>query len=180
MKMKKIMLAVVSTLFAGSFAFAASSTVVAKVAKPADAVQILYTQMADSATMEKDPANKDKYKLVLHNVHHRTLWFSDRPQRKAGTMTTENFVKSWSQGQNSFAKDNPNANMISVEDSAHKVSAHMDGVFTLSNPVYNAKDHTLSYDVSNVYKKLVMNDQSAQLQQVTLFIDSGCGMMGGC
>ena len=40
-----------------------------------------------------------------------TVCFTDRPARLAGHMQTSKFVPLWSQGKDSFLKDNPNATL---------------------------------------------------------------------
>jgi hypothetical protein len=47
--------------------------------------------------------------LTLTGLSPSTLYFSDRPERVVGHMTNEQFVDGWSQGENSFASDPPNA-----------------------------------------------------------------------
>src|SRR5438045_6547291 len=78
-------------------------------------------------------------KLVLRGVNPVTVCFTDRPARMAGHMQTSNFVPLWSQGKDSFLKDNPNAT-LSVFTS-NNVS---DLVVELSNPQLSGND--LTYD----------------------------------
>jgi hypothetical protein len=47
--------------------------------------------------------------VTLQGVTPSTLYFSDRPQRVVGHMTTADFVELWGEGENSFASDPPNA-----------------------------------------------------------------------
>ncbi len=47
--------------------------------------------------------------LTLTGLSPSTLYFSDRPERVVGHMTTEQFLDAWSVGDNSFASDPPNA-----------------------------------------------------------------------
>jgi len=47
--------------------------------------------------------------LTLRDVTPSTLFFSDRPQRVVGHMTTAEFVELWGEGDNSFEADPPNA-----------------------------------------------------------------------
>jgi hypothetical protein len=69
-------------------------------------------------------------------------------------------VPFWSDGKDSFAKDNPNANLSVLE----KDKALEDIVVTLSNPVLSGRD--LSYDV-----KLVQGTMPASGGPASLFID---------
>lgn len=54
-------------------------------------------------------------RLTLRDVSPVTLFFSDRPDRVAGNMTTERFVPFWSEGTDSFLSDPPNADLSILE-----------------------------------------------------------------
>jgi hypothetical protein len=54
-------------------------------------------------------ARADDGDLVLGGCSPSTLYFSDRPQRVVGHLSTGDFVTLWSEGENSFAEDPPNA-----------------------------------------------------------------------
>ena len=56
--------------------------------------------------------------LTLRDVTPATLFFSDRPQRVVGHMTTTDFVELWGEGDNSFEADPPNAVLSFVEPGA--------------------------------------------------------------
>ena len=56
--------------------------------------------------------------LTLRDVTPATLFFSDRPQRVVGHMTTADFVELWGEGDNSFEADPPNAVLSFVEPGA--------------------------------------------------------------
>ncbi|MDX2417688.1 MAG: hypothetical protein QNK19_09540 [Xanthomonadales bacterium] len=67
-------------------------------------VQYLFVQSAHSITSDGD-------KLTLHGVNPSTLFFSDRPERITGHGATEEWVKTWSTGEDSFAANPPNATL---------------------------------------------------------------------
>ena len=52
------------------------------------------------------------YKLILEEPHDTVIWFSDRPERKAGYKDIKDFLKAWDKGKDSFEKDPPNAVLI--------------------------------------------------------------------
>ena len=95
-------------------------------------VDVLFVQNAKNVTL-------DKGKLVLRGVNPVTVCFTDRPARLAGHMQTSKFVPLWSQGKDSFLKDNPNATLSIFH--GDNVS---DLVVELSNPQLSGND--LSYD----------------------------------
>jgi hypothetical protein len=53
--------------------------------------------------------SSDGTTLTLNQVTPSTLYFSDRPKRIVGHMTTSDFVDLWDEGDNSFEEDPPNA-----------------------------------------------------------------------
>src|SRR6185312_2804867 len=67
-------------------------------------VDVLFVQNAKDVTFKEG-------KLVLRGVNPVTVCFTDRPARLAGHMQTSKFVPLWSQGKDSFLKDNPNATL---------------------------------------------------------------------
>ena len=95
-------------------------------------VDVVFVQNAKNVTL-------DKGKLVLRGVNPVTVCFTDRPARLAGHMQTSKFVPLWSQGKDSFLKDNPNATLSIFH--GDNVS---DLVVELSNPQLSGND--LSYD----------------------------------
>src|SRR5438093_12859829 len=67
-------------------------------------VDVLFVQNAKEVTF-------DKGKLVLRGVNPVTVCFTDRPARLAGHMQTSKFIPLWSNGKDSFRRDNPNATL---------------------------------------------------------------------
>jgi hypothetical protein len=78
--------------------------------------------------------------MTLKGITPTTIFFSDRPQRIAGHMSTEEFVSLWSKGKDSFLADPPNATLSVFGEG--KVS---DVVVELRNPRLTGQD--FSYDV---------------------------------
>jgi hypothetical protein len=83
---------------------AASMPMASLLAATEKSVEYLYVQTAHSISFEDD-------KLTLHGVGPTTLFFSDRPDRITGHGTTEEMVNAWSEGDESFAADPPNATL---------------------------------------------------------------------
>ena len=121
-------------------------------AKEAD---FLFVQNARSMTSDKGTG-----KLTLKGISPVTIFFTDRPERIAGNMPTRVFVPFWSEGKDSFAKDNPNANLSILE----KDKAVADIVLTIGRPVL--KDEDLTYEV-----KILEGSLPAKGGPVSLFID---------
>ena len=82
--------------------------------------------------------------LTLRRVTPSTLYFSDRPKREVGHMSTEHFVSVWSEGENSFADDPPNA-VVSYLDPKHEFPE--DTVVVLREPRLEGGDLTYSVEI---------------------------------
>lgn len=68
----------------------------------ADEIEALFVQTSHGMSYQDG-------KLSLHTLAPTTLFFSDRPDRVTGHITSEEFVNSWDKGPNNFASDPPNA-----------------------------------------------------------------------
>src|SRR5262245_52219342 len=82
-------------------------------------------------------------KLTMSGIAPNSIVFADRPVRAAGHVLTAHFIKQWDEGNDSFAKDPPNAT-ISVLNSDG--SAIEDAVVVLKKPKLDGKK--LTFDVT--------------------------------
>ena len=64
--------------------------------------ELLSVQTSDGATLTNST-------LTLTGISPNTGWFTDRPYREAGQISTEEFILAWAEGEDSFADDPPNA-----------------------------------------------------------------------
>lgn len=117
-----------------------------------DGPQFLFVQSAEGVTFADG-------RLTLTGVSPVTVLFSDRPERLAGHMTTASFVPFWSEGENSFESDPPNANLSLLDGDAMQ-----NVVVELHNPRLAGRD--LSYDV-----KVLEGEPPAEGGAASLFID---------
>ena len=117
-------------------------------------VEEMFVQIARSVTTTSDT-------VTLRDLSPSTLYFSDRPQRVVGHMTTEQFIAVWSEGPNSFAEDPPNA-VLSYVDTGADVPG--DAVVVLRDPVPG--DGSLTYSI-----ELLDGALPPESGAVTLFID---------
>jgi hypothetical protein len=99
--------------------------------------------------------------LTLRGVTPSTLYFSDRPQRVVGHMTTAQFVDLWGAGDNSFEADPPNAVLSFLEAGGQTPD---DAVIVIKEP--QLSDDELSYSI-----EVLEGTVPAQTGPVTLFID---------
>ena len=118
---------------------------------PATKVELLFVQNAASGTF-------DGKTLTLKGVGP-TLFFSDRPDRIAGQLSTSDFVGHWTKGADNFAASPPNATLSVF--GAKEVSSV---VVVLTSPKLDR--NTLSYTVKILEGKL-----PASFKESSLFID---------
>ena len=100
-------------------------------------------------------------RLVLRNVAPSTLFFSDRPQRVVGHLSTEEFVETWGEGEDSFAEDPPNAVLSFL---AKGETEAWNTVIEISDPMIAGAD--LSYAA-----KILEGSLPTAAEGCTLFID---------
>ena len=99
--------------------------------------------------------------ITLQAVSPSTIYFADRPKREVGHMSTSRFVDLWSDGDNSFATDPPNA-VLSFAEPADRTPEEV--VVTIRNP--RADGDSLTYQVNVLDGKL-----PASTGPCALFID---------
>ena len=103
-------------------------------------VQLLLVQNSQSVVIDKE-----KKTLTLKGVSPTTLFFSDRPDRIAGHFNKNDYLKTWTDGKDSFDADPPNAVLSVFEGDKDYL---LDVVVTLNNPRYQGND--LTYDITLV------------------------------
>ena len=99
--------------------------------------------------------------LTLNDVTPSTLYFSDRPKRVVGHMTTADFVDLRGEGDNSFEEDPPNAVLAFLEPGDE---APEDVVVVIKQP--RLENGHLSYSIETLDGTV-----PAHTGPVTLFID---------
>lgn len=97
--------------------------------------------------------------LRLNGVNPHTLYFSDRPERIFGRVTTADFVEHWGKGTDSFKSDPPNA-VLTV----HETEDPTEVVVVLRDP--RMEGGNLVYDVDVLDGPKELSGDSA-----SLFID---------
>ena len=115
-------------------------------------VEFLFVQNASKATIANGV-------LTLGGINPSTLYFSDRPDRIVGHVTTREFVDHWTIGKDSFKSDPPNATLTILARSQPEGI-----VVVLRNP--RLKGDELVYDV-----EVLDGPKSVEGEQCSLFID---------
>jgi hypothetical protein len=127
--------------------------VVSSAADSAKTADFLFVQTAKDVSVDGD-------KLVMKGVSPTVLFFTDRPERVAGNMHNDRYLKLWTEdGKDSFLKDPPNATLsVFSDDSVAEL------VVTLRNPQFKGDD--LTYDIS-----MIKGDKLDKGGPCALFID---------
>ncbi|WP_246752958.1 hypothetical protein [Sinorhizobium sp. BG8] len=132
------------------------------------------SQMVPSlAVLNSGGAKLADGKLTMTAIGPTTIVFADRPVRAAGHVATANFIKQWDEGNDSFAKDPPNAT-ISVLNSDG--SAIEDAVVTLKSP--KLEGGNLTFDVAVLEGDLTGADGPASLFIDWFAVRGGYGRVG--
>jgi hypothetical protein len=90
------------------------------------------TTVEDMFVQTAQGARSDANSLTLVGLTPHTIYFSDRPERIVGHITTKRFLEWWSDGDDSFAVDPPNAVLAWGEPGE---DAPEEAVVVISNPV---------------------------------------------
>ena len=114
----------------------------------------MFVQVAQYMTAGND-------RVTLHGLSPATLFFSDRPQRLVGHVSTQRFVEEWRQGPNSFAADPPNAVLSFVRADEERPE---DATLVIAEP--RLDDDRITYRTA-----LLEGSLPAQAESCALFID---------
>jgi hypothetical protein len=108
-----------------------------------EAPELMFVQSAED--LRVDPAAKT---LRLVKINQQTLYFSDRPQRIAGHLKMDDYLKEWTAkaGQNNFGDDPPNAT-LSVYEPGQPDNTVV--VVEITNPVVDGADLIYRYRIIN-------------------------------
>ena len=102
-----------------------------------DSIEALFVHSAHGLTSSQGT-------VTFHGLAHATLFFSDRPQRVVGHMTSRKFVDQWGEGEDSFAEDPPNAVLSFLEDSD---TVPEEVTMTISDPQLDGDTLTYTVDI---------------------------------
>jgi len=102
-----------------------------------DNIEALFVQSAHGLTTSKDS-------VTFHGLAHSTIFFSDRPQRVVGHLSSRKFVDQWGEGEDSFAEDPPNA-VLSFLEEGDTVPEEV--TMTISDPQLDGDTLTYTVDI---------------------------------
>ncbi|MGH6865354.1 MAG: hypothetical protein ACREDO_04090 [Methyloceanibacter sp.] len=125
--------------------------------------------VASLAVLNSKGATLEDNTLTLTGVTPNTIVFADRPVHAAGHVLTSHFIKEWDEGNDSFAKNPPNATISVLGSDGATVK---DAVVVLKSPKLDGDK--LSFDVS-----VLEGDLTGASGAAALFIDRFAVHVGG-
>lgn len=135
-------------------------------------LRLFFIQTAQTASIQPDPNKSGYYTLTLTGINPYITYFSDRPNRIKGIAPTDNFVKAWSVGGNSYAQNNPNA-VITAAKIDQTINQNSNNyVVSLSSPVYDQRNLQIRYTMKPLPAENFFFKQLT-FDYVVLFIDGG-------
>lgn len=155
-------------LFYGSLAFATITKT------NSNQPEFLFVQTAGSAIVSAVPNKKNTYILILKNVNPYVTYFTERPNRIAGLMPLEEFLKYWQEGKNNFSKNIPNASLVAYHKKKFKGKQLVQHVIELTAPTYNANKKTVTYIIHDLGGDGNTLPMLARYSQIALFVDQAC------
>jgi len=102
-----------------------------------ESIEALFVQSAHGLATSKGS-------VTFHGLAHATLFFSDRPQRVVGHLSSRKFVDQWGEGADSFAEDPPNAVLSFLEDGD---TVPEEVTMTISDPHLDGDTLTYTVDI---------------------------------
>ncbi len=129
-----------------------------------------FVQYCEWATVEtgstaNSTSGDTSYTLTLHQPDSEVFQADHAPSRYSSVMSDESFLEKWN---NIFADSLPNASLAGTS-SENTVLLYL---FTLSNPVYNATDHTITYTAIPLFDDV----EYPPLGSGVLIVDAGVGI----
>ena len=121
-------------------------------AAPASDTSVLFSLSAERMHFEN--AQGLDATLVMEGVDAHTIWFTDRPVRKSGAITTGRLAAEWESG-GTFAQDPPNAALVLQEPVKVDAGQADTLVAEMENATYDAASETLRAQIK------VLTDEAA-------------------
>lgn len=130
----------------------------------------LFVQTASDAEIKAVSNQTNTYELTLKKISPYVTYFSNRPTRVSGAMSSYKFSQNW---QKAFKNDVPNADLVGVENSfVHR--KYLNYSIELSNMQYDAAKQTFHYTVHVLPGNNKSLPTKLKLHNAALFIDGVC------
>lgn len=104
-------------------------------------INFLFIQHGESGSISK--VNSTTYSLQLNDLADNIVLFSDRPERIVDTQSIQEFIGNWTEGEDSFKIDPPNAALTFLEDDNQKLDTLVVELYDIE---YDSTQNVLKYD----------------------------------
>ncbi len=119
-------------------------------AAPANS-ELIYIQQAKVAELSHNPDRLGYYQLKVSGSDKTLVFFSDKPDRSAGTLTLSQFVKTW-QNNSTHLGDSPNAVISYLEFRASTESGVGADILQLSSPQYDPGTNSVTFTAKPLHE----------------------------
>lgn len=126
--------------------------------------QLMFIQTAEEAVVKQNPKNPDRWVVTLRNIDPDVAYFSERPKKMAGKVTVEGFLEEWKVGN----KRNPTGALVTQFSHAGSGEGN-GGQIVLSNPRFDKRNRTITYDAQNPMGKKHLSE--GKHEDPVLFIE---------
>lgn len=129
--------------------------------------RLLFIQQANEGAIAKSKTKPGCYTLTLRKLKGKVLYFTDEPKRMTGRLSNRHFVKTILYNSKKYHVK-PNVAIQAYVLKNNSIT-EMNEVAVLTNPKYNAKAQTVSYQACALPKNKLSPTKT--LQNVNLFFD---------
>jgi len=127
--------------------------------KQLEQIEAMFAQTAREMATDGD-------KVTFIGTSPSTLYFSDRPERVVGHLTSRQFVELWGEGENSFATDPPNAVIAFLGDGDETPE---DAIVVLQDPVLDGDKLAGIVSIGDLVRAVIA-DQKFVIEQLAHYI----------
>lgn len=141
--------------------------------KPIAEQHLLFIIHAQKASFVYEPETTISGELTLQDAAKSVVFFSERPNRRAGNLSVESFLENWNQGEDNLNLEPPNAGLVyySPSESPRASTAKYSEInLVLRNPHYDSRRDTLTFDVTLLSPSSHLPE--GLMLEPTLFIDT--------
>lgn len=128
----------------------------------------LFVMTAPQAQIMPLAQHKDTYQIKLSGLQPMVTYFSDRPQRFAGTTSIDEFLKIWQDNKLNTHRNRPNVSLVSYSPGENSAKVY---VFELKQPKFDAKTGSIAFNAKAIGESKPAANRTTELQQASLFVD---------
>lgn len=128
----------------------------------------LFVLTAQAAVIQLKPGTENEYILQLKYLETPLTYFTDRPDRVAGTMNVDELLEMWKANKLNTKDNQPNVSVVGYSRFVDKAQIY---VFKVMQPVYNEKTRTLTFDGTIIGDNIPSKTKKTILDHTSVYID---------